>query len=123
MSMTHGIAYIKVTGFGLLRTLPGAKLKLGGTKRDPVVGASSVHGFAESIEPALLECEISLVPGFSLAALQAVRDATITYEADTGQRYVIRDAFCTETMEVNAGEGGKVPCKFSGQPAEEEIVS
>lgn len=119
MSMTHGIAYIKVSGFGQLRTLPGAKIKLGGVKREPVVGASSVHGYAESIEPSTLECEISLVGGFSIAALQAVTGATITYEADTGQRYIMRDAFCTETMEVTGGEGGKVPCRFAGQPAEE----
>lgn len=121
MSQTHSIAYIKVDG-DLLRTLPGAKIKLGGKKREPVVGDSSVHGFAEKLEPSMLECEISLVPGYSLARLAAISNATVTYEADTGQTYVIRDAFVTETLELNGGEGGKVALKFAGQPAEEMVA-
>lgn len=121
MSMTHSIAYIKVNG-GLLRTLPGAKITLGGVKREPVVGASSVHGFAETIEPAMMECEISLTQGFSLEEIRNITNATVTYEADTGQTWVIHGAFCTETLQVNAGEGGKVPVKFAGQPAEEMLT-
>lgn len=118
MSQTHSIAYIKVDGT-LLRTLPGAKIDLGGKKRDPVVGASSVHGWAETVVPATLECEISLTQGYSLGQIKDITGATITYEADTGQTYVIRDAFVTETLQVNGGEGGKVPVKFAGNPAEE----
>ncbi len=121
MSQTLSIAYIKVDG-DLMRTLPGAKIKLGGKKREPVVGASSVHGFAETIEPSMVECEISVVPGYSVARLQAITGATVTFEADTGQTWVVRDAFCTETLEVTGGEGGKVALKFAGQPAEEMLA-
>ena len=120
MSMTHSIAYIKVDGT-LLRTMPGAKINVGGRKRDPVIGADSVHGYSETVVPATLECEISLTQGFSLDQLRNITDATVTYEADTGQTWVIREAFVTETLEVNGGEGGKVPLKFAGQPAEEML--
>lgn len=117
---TFSIAYIKVDG-ELLRSLPGAKLDLGGRVRASVVGASEVHGYSEQIKPAMLECEISLVEGFSLEKLRNITNATVTFEADTGQRYVVRSAFTTETLNITAGEGGKVALKMEGQPAEEQL--
>jgi hypothetical protein len=116
--MTHSRAYIKVNG-ALLETLPGAKLKLGGDKRAPVVGNRGLIGYSETTEPAELDCEIALTAGTSLAALRDIVDATLTYEADTGQTYVVRNAFVTEAIEVSAGDGGKVMLKFAGDPAEE----
>jgi len=118
MGMTHSKAYIKVDG-ALLSTMPGAKLDLGGTMREPVIGDNKVHGYKATIKPATLECELSLGQGYSLAQLQNITDATVTYEADTGQTYVVRHAFVTDTLSVQAGDGGKVALKFSGDPAEE----
>ena len=120
MGMRHSMAYIKVDG-SLLATMPGAKLDLGGRERSSVVGDNQVHGFAEKLKPAALECEISLGQGMSLAQLQKITGATVTYEADTGQIYVMRDAFVVDTLSVTAGEGGKVGLKFEGQPAEEML--
>lgn len=94
MPMTHSRAQIKVNG-GLLETLPGPKLKLGGNKRSPVVGNRGLIGYSEATEPAELDCEIALTPGTSLAQLRDITDATLTYEADTGQTYVVRNAFVT----------------------------
>lgn len=118
MPMTHSRAYVKVNG-ALLETLPGAKLKLGGNKRAPVLGTRGVIGYSEVTEAAELECEIALTAGTSLAQLKDITDATVTYEADTGQTYVMRNAFVTEAIEVSAGDGGKVAVKFAGDPAEE----
>lgn len=117
---TFSIAYIKVDG-ELLRSLPGAKLDLGGKVRSSVVGASEVHGYSEAIKPAALECEISLVEGASLEKLRNITNATITFEADTGQTWIVRGAFTTETLNITAGEGGKVALKMEGQPAEEQL--
>jgi hypothetical protein len=114
----HSMAYIKVDGT-LLATMPGAKLDIGGQVRASVVGDNKVHGFSSSLKPSMLECEISLSQGFSLDQLRNITDATVTYEADTGQTWVMRNAFVTETLNVTAGEGGKVALKFEGQPAEE----
>ena len=118
----HSMAYITVSGVGLLATLPGAKLDLGGVERAPVVGEHTILGYSEKLKPAMLECEISLGQGMSLAALQAMTGATVTYEADTGQRYMVRDAFTTDTLSVSSGEGGKVALKMQGQPAQEILV-
>lgn len=118
MAMTHGKAFIKVDG-KLLLTLPGAKLDLGGVERKAVIGANGVHGFTETTKPAMLECEVSLTAGYSLAQLGKITGATVTYEADTGQTYSVNNAFVTDTMQVTAADGGKVPIKLCGDPAQE----
>lgn len=117
----HSMAYIKVDGL-LLATMPGAKIDIGGAARSPVLGDNQVHGFSETLKPATLECEISLGQGMSLEQLRNMKDATVTYEADTGQTWVIREAFVTETLNITAGEGGKVGLKMAGQPAEEMLA-
>lgn len=118
MGMTHSRAYIK-TDSALLATMPGAKLDMGGVERAPVVGGNAMLGYSETIKPGMLTCEIALQQGVSLAVLQKIKAATITYEADTGQTYVIRNAYCAKTLTVTAGEGGKVALEFVGDPAEE----
>ena len=114
----HSVAYIKVDG-AMLETLPGAKLDLGGWERAPVMGSGKIHGYSEVLKPSVLTCEISLTQGRSLAQLQAIVDATSTYEADTGQTYVQRNAFVAKTLTVTEGEGGKVALEIMGDPAEE----
>lgn len=118
--MTHSIAYIKVDGM-LLATMPNPKVDMGGKERASVVGGNSVLGYSEVIKPGMMECEIALSEGMSLAAMKDITGATVTYEADTGQTYVIRDAFVTKTLAVTAGEGGKIGLVFEGQPAEEML--
>lgn len=112
-----GKAYIKVDG-SLLETMPGAKIDIGGVTRKEVVGSHG-GGFAEELKLASLECEIMVSPETSLAAIAAIVDATVTFECDTGQIYVMRNAWVAETPVVSEGEGGKVPVKFQSEPAEE----
>lgn len=112
-----GKAYIKADG-NLLETMPGAKIDIGGVTRNPVVGTNTV-GYAEQTKEAMVECEISVGPDTSLIKLAAIRDATINFECDTGQVYIIRNAFLVEPPVMTEGEGGKVPLKFAGPPAEE----
>lgn len=118
MSQVFGKAFVKANG-KMLRSMPGAKLDLGGMERAVVKGSSAVHGYSESIKESSLECEIALARGDKLEDLRNLTDATITFECDSGQTYVIRDAFIVDTLSLSEGEGGKVPVKFAGQPAEE----
>ncbi len=118
MSKRLGKAFIKSDG-GLLETMPGAKIDIGGVIRNPVVGSNTVHGYAEQVKEAMVECEISFGPDTSLAKLAATVDATITFECDTGQVYIVRNAWLVEPPVLTEGEGGKVPLKFAGPPAEE----
>ena len=118
MTQRLGKAYIKTNG-ELLETMPGASIDIGGVERKPVVGDSTVLGYAENVKESMIECEVAVGPGTSLTKLGAIKDATVTFECDTGQTYVVRDAFVTETIKATAAEGGKVPLKIAGQPAEE----
>lgn len=116
MTQVLGRAFIKVNG----KTLPshkGAKLNMGGISRKGVVG-HEVHGYAESMEAPMLECEVSLRKGDKLSDYD-LTDATIVFEADTGQSYVIRNGWKEDTNQITDGEGGKIPLKFSGLKCEE----
>ncbi len=119
MSQVLGRATVRVDG-KVYETLPGARLKLGGVKRNPRANNQAVH-YSEQFEPSELECEILLARGDSLAEILAIADATIEFECDTGQTYIVRGGFLTDTPEITDGEDGRVPLKFSGNPAEEVL--
>lgn len=118
MSQRLGSALITADGL-VLETLPGASIDIGGKERKPVVGSNSVHGFAEVTKEAMVECEISVGPETSLEQIRSMTDVTINFQCDTGQAYIVRNAFVVDTLKLTEGEGGKVPIKFAGPPAEE----
>lgn len=120
MGKKLGKAWIKVDG-KLLETLPGAKLDIGGNERGTVVGANSVQGFFETPKPGRLECEISVGKDTRLSGMRNWDNVTISFECDTGQQYVGQGWWLTNTPEMTASEGGKIPMTFEGTPAEEMI--
>lgn len=120
MSQLLGKALIKADG-ELLETLPGAKLDMGGVTRTPHAHDTGNVHFAEQTKEAMVECEVSVTPGLSLDKFRKMTDVTIQFLADTGQSYIVRNAFCVDPPVVTAGEGGKVPLKFAG-PAAEEVL-
>lgn len=124
-NIRHGRAYIQVGGLGLLPTMPGAKLRLGGVERTPIMSGGRVVGYAEKDEPAVLTCSVSIGVGDSLAAIQRVLDATITYECDTGTTYMVAQAFCAKVLELQGSDGstGNVQLEFVGNPAQEMFGS
>lgn len=117
MTQFLGRATIRANG-QVIESAPGAALDLGGTKRVPVTVGNTI-GYAEQTAPATLEFETVLKAGQSLDTIRNLKDATVIYEADTGQRFVIRDAFTTDTITLKDGEGGNVAVKMAGQGAEE----
>ncbi len=112
-----GRAIIRANGL-VIETAKGASLDLGGTKRNPIV-AGRLVGYAEETGPAMVECETSLAPGMSLDSFRSMTDATVVFECDTGQRYVMADAFLTDPPTMKDGDGGNVTLKFAGPGAEE----
>ena len=116
--MKLGKAYIKMDG-ALLETLPGAKLDLGGVTREPVIGNNKVLGYAEKPKESMLECEIAVGRATDLEQFRQATDVTVTFEADTGQVWSIRNAWLVDPPQVSDSEGGKVPLKFAGPPADQ----
>lgn len=110
-----GRATIRAGGL-VFNTEKGAKLNLGGAKRNSVVTNYAV-GYAEENAAAELECTIPLEKGGSLQVIRDMVDATLIFECDTGQVYVVNGAFVTDTLEVTDGEGGKISVKMAGEPA------
>jgi hypothetical protein len=112
-----GRAAIKYDG-NLLLTDKGAKLNIGGVERKTVKG-DQVHGYAEGVMEPFVECNISVTPGMSLVALGNIKNSTVTFEADTGQTWILRNAWSEKPPEATAEEGGKVPVRFVGMSCAE----
>ena len=112
-----GRAQIKVNG-QMLDTLPGASMDIGGVGRKTVTGANKVLGFQEEPRPSKLECEIAVKVGTSLAAMGRWEDVTVSFEADTGQTYVIANGWCLDPPSATDNDG-KAKIVIEGPPAEE----
>lgn len=114
-----GKAQIKVDA-KLLETLPGASLDIGGVARTTVAGSNKILGFTEQVQQSKLECEFGVKEGTSLAAVNRWDDVTVTFEADTGQTWVISHGWSTTPPTATDNEG-KAKCVIEGPPAEEML--
>lgn len=120
MAKKLGKAFIKIDG-KMLESMPGAKLDIGGNERTTVVGSNAVQGYFETPKQSKVECEISVGKETRLAEMRDWDKVTISFECDTGQLYVVQGAWLTNTPEMTASEGGRVPLTLEGPPAEEMI--
>lgn len=112
-----GQARIKVDG-DTLETKSGATLELGGPVRTAQRGDYQSGAFSTEFAESKLTCTILPKRGVRLAQLREIDNATITFEADTGQVWVIRNAYVADTISLSgSGEGATVV--FQGPPAEE----
>jgi hypothetical protein len=119
MTKQLGIAYIKTPTLGLLASMPGAKLELGGVDRTPVMDRGKIVGYTEQQTPCKLNCQISLGLGGSLGLLRVATNENITFETDIGISYIIANAFLTKPPVLTAGGGGQIDLEFAGDPAQE----
>jgi hypothetical protein len=113
MSQVTGIIKIYIDG-KMLRTKPGAKLKMGGKKREAQSG-HSVYGYTEEVVPSELDATIVHMSDTDVVEMSNWVDVTLKVETDTGQTYLVKDAFTAEPCEL--ASGGEVPLKMIGQPA------
>src|SRR6266508_586493 len=102
MAQLIGRAYIKYNGKTLL-TEKGAKLNLGGVERKPIVG-TEVQGYAEEAKEPFIDCQINVSKDTDLDEINNITDATVTFEADTGQMWVLKNAWSSVPPEITAGE-------------------
>lgn len=99
----------------VIRTLPGGKFTLGGVERTPVIHEDGTVGYTEEYKETMLEVDSSLIKGEKLSDFN-FSEATVSVEVDTGQRYVMRNAFTTGRAEIG---DGKSPLKISCETCEE----
>lgn len=115
MSQITGIVRLKIDG-ELQRSKDGAKLGLGGKERTPITG-HSLYGYSEKVVPATVEFVLAHTAGLDLRGISDKVESTLEFETDTGDTYLVRNAFCTNPAELEGGEGN-TPLKFAGDPAE-----
>lgn len=112
-----GKATVKADGQELLVD-KGSKLTLGGNKRNTVKG-DKVLGYAEEAQEASVEVNHYISKDTDLDALANMDDVTVTFQADSGQTYVLAHAWLENPPEATAdANGGKTPLKFVAVKAE-----
>ena len=117
-SKYFGRAFIRINGM-TIASLPGtAKLNPGGVERNPVTGDYRYLGFTEKPMHGEIECEIAVGSDTDLAALNKTVDATVTFEADSGQAWIMRNAAMASPVNVQSGDG-KASIKFIGSAVEQ----
>jgi len=119
MAKFLGRATITVDGIEL-QSKPGASIDIGGPKRSPITLDSGAVGFSEEPMPSQVDCEIVMDKDTRLAAMRDWDDVTISFACDTGQRYIIANAFSLNPPKATAKDGGAIPLTFNGPPAQED---
>jgi hypothetical protein len=102
MKQKTGVVKIWVNSV-LMRSKKGAKLTVGGKKRELDEDASEPV-FTEQNAAPQVEFTVQHTADFSIKAWQAVTDGTITYECDTGSVYILQGACYLEGGELADGE-------------------
>jgi len=92
-----------------------ATLNPGGVNREPESHGGKTF-YSEEDVPPLLELSVLVTKETDVIALSRMVGATVLFEADTGQKFMLRDAFATEPVVFDSA--GKTPLKMSAQAAE-----
>ncbi|PAL25474.1 phage tail tube protein [Sphingopyxis sp. GW247-27LB] len=112
-----GQATIKVDG-DTLETKAGATLELGGPVRTAQRGDYQAGAFSEETVESKLTCTLLVKRNTRITNLREIDNATVTFNADTGQVFIMRQAYCADNISLAAaGEGASVV--FQGPPAQE----
>lgn len=98
-----GIATIRVDGQEF-PTERGATLNPGGVNRTTKMAGRRVFYNEEPVAPTL-QSTVLHTEELDLIEINNIRNATVLFESDNGQDYMLTGAFVTETAELNSGEG------------------
>lgn len=117
MAQVLGIVDIVWRGRNL-KVEKGAKFKLGGIKNNPVTYGRSV-GRAQEFVGTEVSATCNLEKGQSWGATWDANEGELQVVCDTGQTYVMDDAFLTEIPDITGGEGGKYELQWSSSDWEQ----
>lgn len=113
-----GRAFIRVNGQTIPSMPSTAKLSPGGVERSPVVGDFGYLGYSEKPVHGEMECDIAISSDTNIAALNSTTNASITFEGDTGQVWIMRGAALAVPVNVQSGDG-KASVRFVGSAIEQ----
>ncbi len=98
----------------------GAKIKVGGIKNNAVPYGRKV-GRAQEFEGSEVTATTNLEKGQRYGNLWDEGEGELQVVCDTGQTFIIGDAFLTEHPEITGGEGGKMELVWAGSAPEEVL--
>jgi len=98
-----GVATIRVDGKEF-PTERGATLNPGGVNRETKMAGRRVYYNEEPVAPTL-QATVLHTEDLDLIEMGKIRDATVLFECDNGQDYMLTGAFVTETAELSSGDG------------------
>lgn len=110
-----GVAYVRVNGKEY-PTKEGATFTPGGISRQPVVGAR-VYGWQGKPREAKLSCTMPQGPDISLFYINGLDDVTLEFESDTGQRFLMANAW--NTGESTLTDSGDISTAFDARESKE----
>lgn len=96
----------------------GAKFNPGGMKQNVVIAGRQVDCAGE-MTASMLDGTTWLQAGQKLGDILPTGKGELQVICDTGQVFIVPDAFRTDVPDITGGEGGKVPVKIAGSPATE----
>lgn len=95
----------------------GAKIKLGGFKQVPVLVQGKTK-YSRQYEASEITATTVINRGQDPNDLWAEGEGELQCNCDTGQSFILPDAFLTNRPNMTAGEGGKSELAWSGGIAE-----
>lgn len=104
MSKITGSCTVRADGQEILKEV-GGTFNPGGKEREAQMGPRGVNGYKENPMAPSLEITAHHDADTDLVALGRITDATVIFEADTGQTYMLRKAFVTEPPSLDAAAG------------------
>ena len=96
----------------------GAVFNPGGFKNNTVIAGRQVFR-AQEVVASKLEGTTVLAAGQKLSDVIPQGEGELQVICDTGQTFVVPDAFRTEVPDITGGEGGKIKLVFNGSAAAE----
>lgn len=99
----------------------GAKIRVGGLKQTAVTSGRRVD-FAQEFQPTEVTATTTLRRGQRFADLYSLGEGELQVICDTGQTFIMSDAFLVDDRpEITGGEGGKIELKWSAGAPEEQL--
>jgi hypothetical protein len=113
--MILGEATIRANGTEL-KTTGTAKFYPGGKRRTTHTGGGKVRGFSEQTVEPYIECQLAADNDVDVIAINAITDATITFEGNNGLSYMVTGATLAEPIGIS-DEGKTDSGKWVGKKA------
>ena len=106
MGQILGRATITING-AVINSKPGASIDPGGVTRATET-TDQQSDYTEGLRPAVFRCNIPLNKGVSLVDLNDLSGVTAQFIGDTGQHYVLADAWRVGELPASGGQNGGV---------------